>query len=222
MIIRKIKDIRYFSLLPVPYLTYFRTLLIINSFEVLICIGRLQIRSRQSQCGESIYRPLDNFILCYAAVFIYFYTLLTRLGYFSTLIIFMFSSGPGGTVIPIESPCREFYNETSLPQHVIDTAHFQMHPFYPLVYTSCSVNLLPLICSVYLPVLDTVSRNILQPCWDLCDQVSMDCSYAIRKLKFPISSLLQQCSSKPAPGNTTITKCFCKYAIFFDHPYCIL
>ncbi|XP_028418092.1 uncharacterized protein LOC114543202 [Dendronephthya gigantea] len=142
--------------------------------------------------------------------------------------------GPQETDVPIDSPCRPFYNKTNLPQDSIEMAHYQMHPFYPLVYTYCSVNLLPLICSIYLPVLDNVSSKILPPCWDLCDQVSMDCSYAIRKLKFPISTLLQRCSSKSAPGNATSTKCFrptaaptqiesdqsCCFTVK-PHPFCI-
>ncbi|XP_028419199.1 uncharacterized protein LOC114544912, partial [Dendronephthya gigantea] len=126
----------------------------------------------------------------------------------TTLFTRRTTTGPQGTDIPIDSPCRPFYSKTNLPQDSIDMAHFQMHPFYPLVYTYCSVNLLLLICSVHLPVFDIVSSKILPPCSDLCDQVSMDCSYAIRKLKFPISTLLQQCSSKSTPGNTTNTKCF--------------
>ncbi|XP_028411931.1 CD97 antigen-like [Dendronephthya gigantea] len=49
--------------------------------------------------------------------------------------------GLQGTDIPIDSPCREFYGKTNLSQDSIEMAHYQMHPFYPLVYTSCSVNL---------------------------------------------------------------------------------
>ena len=87
----------------------------------------------------------------------------------------------------------------------MEDAHYEMHQFYPLVYTYCSASLVPLICSIYVPKFNPETRRGFQPCADVCEQVSQSCRYAASKLNLTMLTLLNKCSV-----GTNSAKCFRK------------
>lgn len=110
--------------------------------------------------------------------------------------------------------CSNYYRRTALPNMYIDktieSAKLRFLPFFPLIYTSCSIELSTFLCSVFLPRYNPVSYSSQKPCRHACERVFQRCSYAIGRSLFSWPEELK-CSNFANDAN-----CYSMYAVLFS------
>ena len=114
------------------------------------------------------------------------------------MIISLDTAGTSVHDLPADlSLCRRYYDRIVLPNRFGDnnttTAKIRMFPFFPLIYTLCSEDLTPYLCSAIFP---RYYFGMQQPCKITCERILQSCSYAISRTKFLWPSELK-CDSYP-------------------------
>lgn len=141
-----------------------------------------------------------------------------RLRYFS--LPFQDVHGTSVYDIPATDQCYSFYRRTTLPNTFGDksfnNAKSRMHSFFPLVYTLCSEDLIPFLCSVFLPRFNPGINTQQLPCPSVCEQITKSCSYAINRLNLPWPTEMMCAKSDNGPP------CFGKYPVVKSVLHCLV
>lgn len=103
-----------------------------------------------------------------------------------------------------------FYNHTGMPnlvgQESLLEAYHQLQTFEPLLTSGCSKRLRFLLCSVYTPMCDPVSRLLVGPCRGLCSHVRGRCEPILAAFSLHWPKDLD-CSNFPSQNELDFNMC---------------